>query len=180
MDSSSLDEYVECDLFLWLKVTLIYFRLGKPLQNWLFSVRISPSQIHPIHHQDGYTIFQASRCFNIRFVVTKAEFPSYWNSNIIELPKDFFFLSGWMIIIVLLTKMSRKNENAGVNKRYFIIDQQIAQHFGHYSECLYNPLSLLCNSNNKPISYFKALNQYQRVEILANRGILKLVNVPLV
>ena len=25
-------------------------------------------------------------------------------------------------------------------KRYFIIDQQIARHFVHYSECLSNPL----------------------------------------
>ena len=32
-----------------------------------------------------------------------------------------------------------------LNKRYFIIDQQIARHFVHYSECLSNPLYLLCN-----------------------------------
>ena len=28
------------------------------------------------------------------------------------------------------------------DKRYFIIDQQIASHFVHYSECLYYPLPL--------------------------------------
>ena len=30
---------------------------------------------------------------------------------------------------------------------YFIIDQQIARHFVYYSECLSNPLFLLCNIN---------------------------------
>ena len=34
------------------------------------------------------------------------------------------------------------------HKRYLIIDQQIARHLMHYSDCLYNPHSLLCNSNN--------------------------------
>ena len=37
-------------------------------------------------------------------------------------------------------------------KIYFKIDQQIAQHVGQYSECLYHPLPLLCNSNNQPFS----------------------------
>ena len=44
-------------------------------------------------------------------------------------------------------------------KIYLIIDQQIAQHFVQYSECLSNPPSLLCNSNNQPFSYFKNLSQ---------------------
>ena len=40
-------------------------------------------------------------------------------------------------------------------KRYFMIDQQIAQHYLHYSKCLYHPPSLVCDSNDKPISYFQ-------------------------
>ena len=34
------------------------------------------------------------------------------------------------------------------NKSNFIIDQQIAEHFVHYSGCLYHPPPLLCNLNN--------------------------------
>ena len=34
------------------------------------------------------------------------------------------------------------------NKRYSIIDQQIARHFVHYTECLYHHPSLLYNSYN--------------------------------
>ena len=34
------------------------------------------------------------------------------------------------------------------DKRYFMIDQQIARHFLQYSDCLSNPPSLLFNSNN--------------------------------
>ena len=30
----------------------------------------------------------------------------------------------------------------GCTKRYFIIDQQIARHSVHYSECLYHPLPI--------------------------------------
>ena len=33
-------------------------------------------------------------------------------------------------------------------KRYSILDRRIARHFVHFSECLYNPLNHLCNSNN--------------------------------
>ena len=43
--------------------------------------------------------------------------------------------------------------------RYSILDRRIARHFVHFSECLYNPLSLLCNSNNSSYSYFKDLSQ---------------------
>ena len=46
----------------------------------------------------------------------------------------------------------------GKNKRYFLIDQQLARHFVHYSEWYTTP-SLLCNSNNYPFSYFMNLNQ---------------------
>ena len=66
-------------------------------------------------------------------------------------------------------------------KRYFIIDQQIACHFVHYSECLYQPPSHLCNSNNQPFSWFKDLSQSRsKFGILAIRGIFILVNVSLV
>ena len=37
--------------------------------------------------------------------------------------------------------------NIKVRKKYFMIDQQIAWHFVHLSQCFSNPLSLLCNSN---------------------------------
>ena len=43
-----------------------------------------------------------------------------------------FFISSYKVI--------------ALNKRYFIIDQQIARHFVHFSEYIYHPL--LCNSNN--------------------------------
>jgi hypothetical protein len=46
------------------------------------------------------------------------------------------------------------------HKRYFIIDQQIAQYFVLYSDCLSNPSSLLSNSNNQPFSYFKAHDKW--------------------
>ena len=39
-----------------------------------------------------------------------------------------------------------------LSKRYLIIDQQIARLFVNYSECLYNPPSLLCNSNTDSIT----------------------------
>ena len=48
-----------------------------------------------------------------------------------------------------------------LSKTYFIIDQQIARHFVHYSECIYHPPSLLCNSYNQPFSYFKDLSKSQ-------------------
>ena len=32
------------------------------------------------------------------------------------------------------------NSSLEIDKRYFMIDQQIAQHFVHYSKCLYHPL----------------------------------------
>ena len=38
----------------------------------------------------------------------------------------------------------------GLVKRYFIIDQQIAWHFVHYSEYLYRHPSFLFKSNNYP------------------------------
>ena len=37
------------------------------------------------------------------------------------------------------------NEEIVQEKIYFIIDQQIAQHFVQYSECLWNPPLLVCN-----------------------------------
>ena len=46
---------------------------------------------------------------------------------------------------------SFKNDQVSLNdfdKKYFIIDQQIARHFLQYNECLSNPPSLLSNSNN--------------------------------
>ena len=36
----------------------------------------------------------------------------------------------------------------GFKENIFIIDQQIARHVVQYSECLYNPPSLLYNSNS--------------------------------
>ena len=39
-----------------------------------------------------------------------------------------------------------------IYKRYFVIDQQIAQHPVKFSECVSNPPSLLGNSNNYPSS----------------------------
>ena len=35
-------------------------------------------------------------------------------------------------------------------KKFYNIDQQKAQHFVHFDECLYHAPSLLCNSNNNP------------------------------
>ena len=35
-----------------------------------------------------------------------------------------------------------------IDKRYFIIDQQIACHFVHFGECYSNFPSLLCNSDD--------------------------------
>ena len=58
-------------------------------------------------------------------------------------------------------------------KRYFIIDQQIARHFVHYSEYHYNPPSLLCNSNNKPFCYLA------NHDILTIRELFTLLNIPL-
>ena len=46
-------------------------------------------------------------------------------------------------------------------KRYFILDQQIVQHSMLFSECLYQPPSLLCILNNYPFYYFMDLNQSQ-------------------
>ena len=67
-----------------------------------------------------------------------------------------------------------------LEKRYLIIDQQIALHFVHCSECLYYPPSLLYNSNNQPFLYFKDLIQSrERVRFLVNQGILILLNIPL-
>ena len=37
-------------------------------------------------------------------------------------------------------------------KTYFMIDQQITRVFVHYSESLSNPLNLLWNTNNLPLS----------------------------
>ena len=64
------------------------------------------------------------------------------------------------------------------NKRYFMIDQQIVQHFVHYSECL---------SNHPPFyatqiisSFLSSRISANHVGILANHSKLMLLNVPLV
>ena len=63
------------------------------------------------------------------------------------------------------------------NKRYFIINQQIARHFVHYFEYIYHSLHFYASQ----ITNFNDLSHSrQRVEILANQGILILINVPLV
>ena len=46
---------------------------------------------------------------------------------------------------VSLTGGGREENNR--NTKDFIIEKQIARHFGQYSECLSNIPSLLCNSN---------------------------------
>ena len=52
-----------------------------------------------------------------------------------------------------------------LNKRYFIIDQQIARHFVHYSECLSNPPSLYATQMINPF-----LNS--RIKDNHNKGLL--------
>ena len=37
----------------------------------------------------------------------------------------------------------KEQYQASLNKTYFKIDQHIARHFVHFSECLYHPPSLL-------------------------------------
>ena len=75
------------------------------------------------------------------------------------------------------------------NNRYFIIDQQIAGHFVHYSECLFHPPSLLCHSNNQPFSYFKVSANHDKGSIIcrisfigilrhSHKNILILQNLP--
>ena len=51
-----------------------------------------------------------------------------------------------MKILASVMKLNKKMNH--INKRYFRLDQQIARHFVHYSESLYHPPILLCNSNN--------------------------------
>ena len=58
-------------------------------------------------------------------------------------------------LTILFTKIPNKKQffHNGIficNKIYFIIEQQIAWHFVHYSEYLYypSPSPLLCNSND--------------------------------
>ena len=66
----------------------------------------------------------------------------------------------------------------GCTKIYFIIDQQIARNSVHYNECLYHPFPSM---QLKFIYYLKDLSQLRyMVDILANRGIIILLNVPLV
>ena len=64
----------------------------------------------------------------------------------------------WSMITYLLSKpnlythdeylLISADKTLMLNKRYFIIDQQIERHLANYSECLYDPHFFLCNSNN--------------------------------
>ena len=43
---------------------------------------------------------------------------------------------------------NNEHEYLLLNKRYFILDQQIARYFVQYSECISNPPAFIFNSNN--------------------------------
>ena len=66
-------------------------------------------------------------------------------------------------------------------KRYYIIDQQIVQHFVRSVNVFQTPLSLYANQIiNLFLNSRISVNHYKRVEILANREIFLPLNVPLV
>jgi hypothetical protein len=100
--------------------------------------------------------------------------PLYWHYK----PLTWVEITFYQNKIKFVPSLDKWRNN---EEKIFTIDKKIALHFLYYSECLYQPLSLLCNSYNQPCSYFKDLSQScLRVGILANQRILILPNVPLV
>ena len=68
-----------------------------------------------------------------------------------------------------------------LTKRCFKIDQHLARRFEYYGACLSCPSSFSMQSDDYPFSCIKDLHQSgKRVRILANCGILTLLNPPLV
>ena len=63
---------------------------------------------------------------------------------------------------LILSRMAAQyagTEQVLKTKRYFLIDQQIARHFVHYSECLYHPLIYYAT---------QIINPFLTLRILAN------------
>ena len=54
----------------------------------------------------------------------------------------------WHVTVILCSLIAYKLHN---NKRYFIIDHQIARHFLHYSECSYHPLPFYATQMITPL-----------------------------
>ena len=48
------------------------------------------------------------------------------------------------------------------NKKYFLIDQQIARHFVHYSKCLYNPLPFNATQIDNPFLTSRISSNHDR------------------
>ena len=61
-----------------------------------------------------------------------------------------YFVYFWGLIYLYTNNLCMyvyKYNQICIFKRYFIIDKKIERHFVHYSECLPQPPSLVCNSN---------------------------------
>ena len=81
--------------------------------------------------------------FGSLIIVSKKKFSALFSFQIKDvLNIDKALIKPWWIANLCLVIADH------MSKIYFIIDQQIARHFVHYSECLDNPPSLLSNSNS--------------------------------
>ena len=84
--------------------------------------------------------------FGSLIIVSKKKFSAlflFQIKDVLNIEKDLIIACWWITNLCLFIA-----NHMYMSKRYFIIDQQIARHFVHYSKCLDNPPSLLSNSNN--------------------------------
>ena len=83
--------------------------------------------------------------FGSLIIVSKKKFSALFSfqiKDVLNIDKDLIIACWWIANLCLIIA-----HHMYMSKRYFV----------HYSECLYNPPSLLSNSNNKSFSYFKDL-----------------------
>ena len=81
----------------------------------------------------------------------------YWNLSLYTIQ----YTLQLHLIDYLDTNQGERNIKLSWLKRYFIIDQQIVQHFLHYSKCLYHPLSSM---QLKQLTLF-LLQEYQPITL---------------